>query len=163
MEVFGGVVNICSFIDLASKLVVTLSAYVSDIKSAEDCHKRFLDELCRYVLVLEELKSLIQRRDQEDSSGQAESLKILASLFQQNDSQPMDLYLELEALSIWLHRKAAGRAGMSFRQKMRWPVEGKRRVERLMPVLSRHIQMFTLALSIVAWCVVTITAYPSSS
>ena len=35
-------------------------------------------------------------------------------------------------------------------------MEGKKRVERLMPVLSRHIQMFTLALSIVAWCVVMI-------
>ena len=36
MDVFGGIVNICSMIDLASKLIVVLSVYVSDVKDAED-------------------------------------------------------------------------------------------------------------------------------
>ena len=156
MDVFGSVVNICSFIDLASKLAITLSSYVSDIKSAEDSRKRLLDELRRYMLVLEELKSLMQRREEEDSFNQTESLKILASLFQQDDSQPMDLYCELKALLTWLERNAAGSGGMNLMEKIRWPVEGKRRVERLIPILSRHIQMFTLVLSVTAWCVLRI-------
>ena len=155
MEAFGAVVNICSFIDLASRLVVTLSAYVSEVKSAEDSRKRFLDELRQYVLVLEDLKSFTQRTEEEDSSDKVESLKMLASFCQQNSPHTTNFYHELEALLAWLDRGMAKRGKMNLRQKIRWPMEGKKRVERLMPVLSRHIQVFTLALSITAWCVHT--------
>ena len=156
MDVFGGIVNICSIIDLTSKLIVVLSAYVSDVKGAEDSRKQFLDELQLYVEGLKNLKSFAGQTDIGDSSDRAKSLNILASFFQRNDSQTTNFHRELKALLAWLQQGAIEREGMTLVQKMRWPVEGKKRVKELMPTLSRHIQMFDLVLSIAAWWVLSI-------
>ena len=143
-------------IDLASKLTVVLSVYVSDVKGAEDSRKQFLDELQLYMEGLENLKLFAGQTEIGDSSDRAKSLKILTSFFQRNDSQTTNFYHELEALLAWLEQGTAGREGMNLMQKMRWPVEGKKRIKGLMPVLSRHIQTFDLVLSIAAWCVSSI-------
>ncbi|KAK7689869.1 hypothetical protein QCA50_006508 [Cerrena zonata] len=148
MDAFGAAVNAFSLIDLSSRLVIKLAAYVSDVKSAEDSRKRFAAELVRSVQVLEALKSLLQRLQEESSPKSKDHLKAAILFFEENATQTSNLYKELKAFVDWVEKDTTNQRRMGIFQKMKWPLQGKKKVEKLMPELSRNIELFTLMLSV---------------
>ena len=148
MEAFSAVVNICSFIDLSIKLIAKLNKYIFDVKSADDSSKRFVKELRRIVQVLQAFQSLVEELEQQSSPESKERLGALRSFFDDISPQTQNLYKELTSLYEPLAKRVGDREEMGLVQRMKWASSGKKKVETILPELSRHVEIFNLALSI---------------
>ena len=147
MEAFGVVVNICSFIDLSTKVITKLNKYIAEVKSADKSRQRFAEELHRIVVILKAFESLVNQLDHQalpQSKGQVEELK---SFFKKISPQTQNLYEELVSFSEWLDEETRVQREMGFLQRMKWPSNG-RKIETMLLELSRHIETFSLALSV---------------
>ena len=105
MEAFGAVVNICSFIDLSTKVITKLNKYITEVKSAEKSRQRFAEELHRIVVILKSFESLVNQLDQQASPQSKGQLEALRSFFKKISPQTQNLYEELESLSEWLDKE----------------------------------------------------------
>ena len=148
MEAFGAVVNICSFIDLSTKVITKLNKYIAEVKSADKSRQRFAEELHRIVVILKSFESLVNQLDQKASPQSKGQLEALKSFFKKISPQTQNLYNELTSLYEPLAKRVGDREEMGFVQRMKWASSGKKKVETILPELSRHVEIFNLALSI---------------
>ncbi|CAL1694120.1 unnamed protein product [Somion occarium] len=132
MDAIGAILNLTSLIELAYKVTANLSKYYSDVKEAENSRQRFTEELRAVVQTLESLKDLHERLLQQSSTENRMRLAALDPILRENSAQT-SFYMSLKDFMEWLEKKTATQSRMGRREKLRWPLKGKKKIEKLMP------------------------------
>ena len=149
MDVVGTVASAISILEASGKTIHALARFYSDFANANTTLGRFTEVMKQEQKSLEELRDLCVTHTQESSPRSTKCLEDLQRLFQSGPDEHHTLYTDVVEAVKSLHSAAKKSSssrknqepkqnGMSFVQKLRWALKGKRKIESLISRLDRH-------------------------
>ena len=149
MDVFGTVTSAISILEASGKTVHALAQFYSDFANANTTLGRFTEVMKQEQESLEELRDLCVVHRQEAPLRSMKCLEDLEQLFQSRPDEYHTLYKDVVEAVKSLESAAKKSSGarknrntkqnrMTFGEKLRWSLKGKRRIESLIRRLDRH-------------------------
>lgn len=161
MDVFGTVGSAISVLEASGKIIKATRRYYSDFKKADAIVRRLAESMNDELEDLKRFKSLCDTLELEASPRSRECLNGLKKFLQDNSDGSQTLYKDLTEAVEWLKRKAETKTktssfvgkchhmlgkkedageerGLTFTQKAKWALKGKKKIEKLSSRLDCH-------------------------
>ena len=148
MDVVGTVASAISILEASGKTIHALARFYSDFANANTTLGRFTEVMKQEQKSLEGLRDLCVVHKQEAPHRSTKCLEDVEQLFQSRPDEHHTLYTDVVEAVKSLQSAAKNSSSrknrnikqnrMTFGQKLRWALTGKRKIESLISRLDRH-------------------------